>query len=42
LERTLECRVQVLRVIPQEFGESFGVACRIEDYRLSQIYPTTF
>jgi PilZ domain len=37
LARTLECRVQVLRVVPQESGNSFGVACRIEDYRLSQV-----
>lgn len=37
LERTLECKVQVLRVIPQETSGSFGVACRIEDYHLSHV-----
>ena len=37
LERTLECRVQVLRVVPQESTDSFGVACRIEDYHLSDV-----
>ena len=36
LARTLECRVQVVRVVPQETGE-FGVACRIEDYHLSPL-----
>ena len=38
LERTLECRVQVLRIVPQESSDSFGIACRIEDYHLSQIH----
>ena len=38
LERTLECRVHVMRVVPQESGDSFGVACRIEDYHLSHIH----
>lgn len=33
-ERTLECRVRVVRVVPQEASDLFGVACRIEDYRL--------
>ena len=36
LERTLECRVRVIRVVPQEAGV-FGIACRIEDYHLSQL-----
>ena len=40
LERTLECRVRVTRVVPQESADSFGVACRIEDYHLSEIVPT--
>lgn len=35
LERTLECRVHVIRVVPQESGDSFGIACRIDDYHLS-------
>jgi hypothetical protein len=34
LERTLDCRVRVMRVVPQETG-GFGVACQIEDYQLS-------
>jgi hypothetical protein len=38
LERTLECRVQVPRVVPQESAESYGVACRIEDYHLSHLH----
>ena len=38
-ERTLECRVRVIRVVPQEAGDSFGIACHIEDYHLSQIQP---
>jgi PilZ domain len=33
-ERTLECRVRVVRVVPQEATDIFGVACRIEDYHL--------
>ena len=37
LERTLECRVSVLRVIPQESSDTFGIACRIEDYHLSHL-----
>ena len=37
LERTLECRVRVVRVAPQESGDLFGVGCRIEDYHLSQL-----
>jgi hypothetical protein len=36
LECTLECRVRVMRVVPQEANDSFGVACRIVDYHLSQ------
>jgi hypothetical protein len=28
----LECTVEVLRVEPIESGESFGLACRIQDY----------
>ena len=39
LERTLECTVSVVRVVPQESADSFGVACRIEDYHLSDIPP---
>jgi PilZ domain len=35
LARTLECRVQVMRVVPQESGDAFGIACRIENYHLS-------
>jgi hypothetical protein len=42
LERTLECTVQVLRVLPQESSDSYGVACRIEDYHLSHIHSSTF
>jgi hypothetical protein len=42
LERTLECKVKVLRVVPQEAGDSFGVACRIEDYHLSRVHPEHF
>ena len=42
LERTLECRVQVLRVVPQESGDSYGVACRIEDYHLSHTHTEHF
>ena len=30
----LECRVQVKRVEPGGNGESFGIACQIQDYRL--------
>jgi hypothetical protein len=41
-ERTLECRVHVMRVVSQESKDSFGVACRIEDYHLSQIHPASF
>ena len=41
LERTLECRVHVLRVVPQETSDTFGVACRIEDYHLSHVHSTT-
>jgi hypothetical protein len=36
LERNLECTVRVMRVIPQESGSLFGIACRIEDYHVSQ------
>jgi len=39
LERILECSVHVLRVVPQESNDSFGVACRIEDYHLSNTHP---
>jgi hypothetical protein len=39
LERTLECRVQVLRVVPQGSNEIFGIACCIEDYHLSHVHP---
>jgi len=42
LERTLECRVQVLRIVPQESRDSFGVACRIEDYHLSHLHQEHF
>jgi hypothetical protein len=42
LERTLECRVQVLRVVLQEAGDCFGVACRIEDYHLSHLLGGAF
>jgi len=42
MERTLECRVQVLRVVSQESPDSFGVACRIEDYHLSHIHTEQF
>jgi hypothetical protein len=42
LERTLECRVRVMRVVPQEAGDYFGVACRIEDYHLSHVYTEQF
>ena len=31
-ERSLECKVRVMRVEPQEDDTVFGVACRIEDY----------
>ena len=39
LERSLECRVRVVRVVAQEPGDVFGVACRIEDYHLSHAQP---
>ena len=39
LEHTLECRVLVVRVVPQESSDSFGVACRIVDYHLSPLNP---
>jgi len=39
LERTLECRVRVVRVAPQDSGDLFGVGCRIDDYHLSQLQP---
>jgi hypothetical protein len=42
LERTLECMVQVMRAVPQEGGDSFGVACRIEDYHVSQRHSEHF
>jgi len=42
MERTLECRVQVLRVVSQESNDSFGVACRIEDYHLSHMHTEQF
>jgi hypothetical protein len=35
--RNLECMVRVLRVVPQESGDAFGIACRIEDYHLSPV-----
>jgi hypothetical protein len=35
LERTLECQVRVVRIVPQESSGIFGVACHIEEYRLS-------
>ena len=38
LERMLECGVQVLRVVPQESSDAFGVACRIEDYHFSNLH----
>jgi hypothetical protein len=37
LERTLDCTVRVVRVVPQDSGDLFGVACRIEDCHLSQL-----
>jgi hypothetical protein len=37
LERTLECRIEVLRVVIQDAGDSYGVACRIVDYRISHV-----
>jgi hypothetical protein len=42
LERMLECRVQVLRVVAQESGDAFGIACLIEDYQLSHMHPAAF
>jgi hypothetical protein len=39
LERTLECRVRVVRIVTQEPGDVFGVGCRIEDYHLGQAPP---
>jgi PilZ domain len=36
-ERTLECTVRVLRVVPQDSSDVFGIACRIEDYHLGQV-----
>jgi len=41
LERTLECRVAVVRVVPQESNDLFGIACRIVDYHLCQMHPAT-
>ena len=38
-ERTLECRVRVVRVVPQESGDVFGIACLIEDYHLGHVAP---
>lgn len=38
-ERTLECTVRVMRVVPQDSSNVFGIACRIEDYHLSQVPP---
>jgi hypothetical protein len=42
LERTLECRIQVLRVVLQDARDVFGVACRIEDYNLSHVHSEQF
>jgi hypothetical protein len=35
LERSLECKVRIMRVEPQDDSAVFGVACRIEDYRFA-------
>ena len=35
-ERTLECRVRVVRV--EAVQDRFGVACEIQDYRLVQVH----
>ncbi|HEY6989961.1 MAG TPA: PilZ domain-containing protein [Bryobacteraceae bacterium] len=37
LERSLECKVRVMRVELQEGGEMFGIACRIEDYHFAHV-----
>jgi hypothetical protein len=33
----LDCRVRVVRVSEREVDRTFGIACRIEDYRFIQI-----
>jgi len=38
-ERTLECLVRVMRVEPAAVEEFYGIACRIEDYRLAHSNP---
>ena len=35
LEQSLECKVRVVRVEPQETPGMYGVACRIEDYHFA-------
>src|SRR5215510_2445165 len=35
LERSLECKVRVVRVDSQEAEATFGVACQIEDYHFA-------
>jgi hypothetical protein len=40
LERNLECKIRVMRVVPQESADLFGIACRIEDYHISHAGPT--
>jgi hypothetical protein len=37
LERSLECKVRVMRVEPQAEEGMFGIACWIEDYHFAQI-----
>jgi hypothetical protein len=34
-ERTLDCLVRVMRVDPAAVEKFYGIACRIEDYRLA-------
>jgi hypothetical protein len=40
LERSLECKVRVMRVESQDEEDTFGVACRIEDYHLAHVADT--
>jgi hypothetical protein len=40
LERTLECKVRVMRVEPQNGDGTFGMACQIEDYHFNQLRTT--
>lgn len=39
VERHLQCRVIVVRILPDAADGQYGIACRIEDYCLAESHP---